>query len=97
MQLKRPNLWLSQILVDEAAAICCQLAAENGLADELRAKAFSITPENVDEVIQSRSHLLRSVYPAFSQFCQTTLYLQPRYLLETLWNLWLPLAMQLAS
>ena len=92
-----PNSWLSKILATDAAAQWQQLAAQTALADELRAKAFGITPENVDEVIQERSHLLRSVYPAFSQFCQTTLHLEPSQLLETLWNLWLPLAMQLAS
>lgn len=92
-----PNSWLSQILVTDAATQWQPLAVETALADELRAKAFGITPENVTEVIQARSHLLRSVYPAFSQFCQTTLHLQQRQLLETLWNLWLPLAMQVAS
>ena len=81
-----PNSWLEQILGD---------AAETALADELRAKAFGITPENVAEVIQERAHLLRAVYPAFSQFCHT-LHLQPSHL-QTLWNLWLPLAMEIAS
>ena len=89
--------WLSQILASASATKWQQRLAETALADTLRAKAFGITPENVDEVIQERSHLLQSVYPAFSQFCQTTLHLQPSQLLEVLWNLWLPLAMQLAS
>jgi D-glycerate 3-kinase len=92
-----PNSWLRQILADEPAAEWQQLAAQTVLADTLRAKVFGITPENVDEVIQERSHLLQSVYPAFSQFCQTKLHLQPSQLLEILWHLWLPLAMQLAS
>ncbi len=96
MQLS-PNIWLSQILAGETAAQSQHWAVETALADELRAKAFGITPDNVGEVIQARSHLLRSVYPAFSQLCQTTLRLQPSQGLETLWNLWLPLAMQLAS
>ena len=89
--------WLSQILASASATKWQQHLAETALADTLRAKAFGITPENVDEVIQERSHLLQSVYPAFSQFCQTKLHLQPSQLLEVLWNLWLPLAMQLAS
>ena len=92
-----PNSWLSEILATDTTTQWQQRSAQTALADELRAKAFGITPENVDEVIQERSHLLRSVYPAFSQFCQTTLHLEPSQLLETLWNLWLPLAMQLAS
>ncbi|MCC5621307.1 glycerate kinase, partial [Nostoc sp. CHAB 5715] len=33
-----------------------QEAREAALADGLRAKAFGITPENVDEVIEKRSH-----------------------------------------
>lgn len=96
MQLT-PNSWLGQILADEAQAQWQQIAVATALADQLRAKAFGITLENVGEVIQKRSHLLRSVYPDFSQFCQTTLHLQPNQVLETLWNLWLPLAMQMAS
>ncbi len=92
-----PNSWLSQILTETATGQWQQLAAQTALADTLRAKAFGITSENVAEVIKERSHLLKSVYPGFSQFCKTTLYLQPSQLLSTLWNLWLPLAMQLAS
>ena len=101
MQNTRPNglvnttSWLGQILIDPAEQ-WQQLATATELADTLRAKAFGITPENVGEVIKERSHLLKSVYPAFSQFCKTTR-LQPSQLLETLWNLWLPLAIQLAS
>lgn len=91
------NSWLGQILATDAAAQWQQLAAEAELANKLRASSFDITPENVDEVIQERSLLLRSVYPAFSEFCQTKLHQQPSQLLEILWNLWLPLAMQLAS
>lgn len=90
-----PNSWLSQILMEEAGE--GQKAAQAALADTLRAKAFGITPENVDEVIKARSQLLRSIYPAFSQLCQTTLKQPPSQLLEILWHLWLPLAMQLAS
>lgn len=85
--------WLSQILGDTREWE--QSAAEAELADTLRSKAFGITPENVDEVLKERSHLLRSVYPAFSQLSH--IHLRPTQIIETLWNLWLPLAMQLAS
>lgn len=74
-----------------------KLAAETALADTLCAAAFEITPENVDEVIEARSQLLRSIYPAFSQYCQTTLKQSPHQFLPTLWHLWLPLAMAIAS
>ncbi|MBD1907337.1 glycerate kinase [Funiculus sociatus GB2-A5] len=56
------------------------------LSDRRRSLAFGITSANVEEVIQARSHLLLSVYP--------NLHPVP---IETLWNLWLPLAMQLAQ
>ncbi len=56
------------------------------LSDRQRSLAFGITSANVEEVIRGRSHLLLRVYPN----------LQP-VPIETLWNLWLPLAMQLAQ
>ena len=74
-----------------------QEAREAALADGLRAKAFGITPENVDEVIERRWHLLKSVFPAFSQFCQTTFQIEPKEMLQVLWDLWLPLGIKLAS
>ena len=74
-----------------------QQAREAALADELRAKAFGITPENVDEVIEKRSHLLKSVLPAFSQLCQTSLEVEPNEMLQVLWDFWLPLGIKLAS
>jgi len=66
-------------------------------ADELRAKAFGITPENLGKVIQARSKLLQSVYSEVIQFCQNTGFHSETAILENLWNLWLPLAMQLAE
>lgn len=92
-----PNIWLDKILAEAPPSQWQQQAIETALADQLRAKAFGITTENVTEVIQARSRLLLSVYPAFSQFCQNDLQQQPGQLLETLWNLWLPLAIQLVS
>ncbi|MCL1467240.1 glycerate kinase [Argonema galeatum] len=66
-------------------------------ADQLRAKGFGITPENVGKVIQARSHLLQSVYSEVIQFCHNTGFHSETVILENLWNLWLPLAMQLAE
>ena len=92
------NPWLSQILTaTEAEQSWLQEAKQAALADSLRALAFGIALENVGEVIQARSHLLKSVHPDLSKFCQTTLHMQPEVMLETLWNLWLPLATKLAS
>ncbi len=67
------------------------------LKDKLRAKAFGITPENAEETIHKRWDLLKSIYPAFKDLCQTTLQMQPNAILSTLWDLWLPLAIQIAS
>jgi D-glycerate 3-kinase len=92
------NSWMSEILVTGAIEESWQQSArEAALTDKLRAKAFGITSENVDEVIQVRSHLLKSVLPAFSEFCQTTLQVQPQEMLQVLWDLWLPLGIKLAS
>lgn len=92
-----PNTWLDKLSARAPRSEWQQLAIEVELADELRTQAFGITPKNVTEVIQERAYLLHSVYPAFTQFCQNVLQLQPRQLLEILWNLWLPLAIQIAS
>lgn len=68
-----------------------QQLAEVMLADENQVIAFDITPDKVIEKIQERSHLFQSVYPTLFKF-----YTQP-HILETLWNLWLPLAIKLAE
>ncbi|MEH2155533.1 glycerate kinase [Nostoc sp.] len=92
------NLWLDEILATDAVGETWQQQARvAALVDKLRAKAFGITPENVDEVIERRSHLLKSVFPAFSQFCQTSLQIEPKEMLQVLWDLWLPLGIKLAS
>ncbi|MEH2118481.1 glycerate kinase [Nostoc sp.] len=92
------NLWVDEILATDAVGETWQRkATEAALADTLRAKAFGITPENVDQVIEKRSHLLKSVFPAFSQFCLTNLQIEPQKMLQVLWDLWLPLGIKLAS
>jgi D-glycerate 3-kinase len=63
----------------------------------LRAKAFAIAPSNIKDAIRTRSHLFCSIYPDLLQFCQVTGIQLHSGLLETLWNLWLPLALQLAA
>ncbi|MEA5529585.1 glycerate kinase [Dolichospermum sp. UHCC 0684] len=95
--------WLSQVLTtDTSWQVSAQAAA---LADPLRAKVFNITSDNVAEVIQKRGDLLKLVFPNFSQFCQTTLKIQPPEVrctelvevLQVLWDLWLPLGIQIAA
>ncbi|AVH73621.1 glycerate kinase [Nostoc sp. 'Lobaria pulmonaria (5183) cyanobiont'] len=91
------NLWLSVLATNGMGETWKQEARVAALADRLKAKAFGITPENVDEMIERRSHLLKSVFPAFSEFCQTTFKVEPQEMLQVLWDLWLPLGIKLAS
>lgn len=63
-----------------------QLTVET-LADARRAKAFGITSGNVEQVLQTRRQLFQAVYPLFPSVPD----------LVTLWNLWLPLAIQLSE
>lgn len=72
-----------------------QLSAD-ALADERRAKAFGITPANVSRVIQAKWHIFSSVYPNITQL-KAAQAIPELLLLETLWNLWIPLATQLAA
>ena len=66
------------------------------LANQLGARAFGITQENIEEVIRTRLQLFKAVYPALSQ-CQQIRHIQSNQMKQILWYLWLPLAMQLAS
>jgi D-glycerate 3-kinase len=66
------------------------------LDDPLRANAFGVTATNISQVIQKRSQLLQRVYPAVQQLWQDSFKIQAPCL-ETLWNLWLPLAVKLAE
>ncbi|MBE9056636.1 glycerate kinase [Sphaerospermopsis sp. LEGE 08334] len=90
--------WLNEfLLTGEIDADWQVLAQATTLADPVRAKVFNITPDNVTQVIQERSHLLKSVFPAFSQFCENNLQIPIQAMLQVLWDLWLPLGMKIAS
>ncbi|MCC5638292.1 glycerate kinase [Nostoc sp. CHAB 5844] len=89
--------WLREIIAEDVRELTWQQAKVAALADPSRAKAFGITPTNVDEIIQARSQLLKSVLPVFRQFYQTTLRANFEQMLALLWDLWLPLAMKLAA
>lgn len=67
------------------------------LADELRAKAFGITSENVAELIDFRSDLFPQLHPQVIQYCQNKNFTSRSLILESLWDLWLPLAIQLVT
>ncbi len=66
------------------------------LQDQSRANAFGVTEKNAKEVTLLRSELLQKIYPEFLELCQNELKLT-RSVNETLWNLWLPLAIQIAD
>lgn len=65
------------------------------LADD-SAKAFDVHPSNVHQVLEARSRLLQSVYPTFLDWCDRIPSFQTTPLI-LLWNLWLPLALQIAE
>jgi D-glycerate 3-kinase len=95
-----PNFVLSEILSDLIAGQPQTEARQKQLeafllADDCRARAFGINAENVRTVVEQRSRLFQLVYPDLSQFCRATLGWQSCPL-ELLWELWLPLAMQLS-
>ncbi len=107
----QPNASLVQILNNWVAgqpltALEWQQLADEELASPQRAKAFGITSANVEEIIQARSHLLQSVYPNICSLAcfqaiskeigKETQQMPQSPILSSLWNLWLPLAMQLA-
>lgn len=90
--------WLNKFLLSGEIDTTSQvLAQKTALADSLRAKVFDITPDNVAQVIQKRSQLLKLVFPAVSQFCHNHLQISDQVILQVLWDLWLPLGMKIAS
>ncbi|MGQ9870339.1 glycerate kinase [Leptodesmis sp.] len=66
------------------------------LMDRERAAALGITPETVQSAIAQRIEWLQRIYPLFCSLCDRLLGHPANYLV-TLWNLWLPLAQQLAA
>ncbi|MEG4838873.1 glycerate kinase [Microcoleus sp. B9-D4] len=62
------------------------------LADDLRSRAFGITPDSVADVVRRKTDLFFSIIDELHTFP-----LKSTIFLETLWNLWLPLAMQLST
>jgi D-glycerate 3-kinase len=80
--------WLDKTLTTAKAAI---------LTDTSRAKAFGITPQNIDVAIQKRAELFELVYPEFCEFCVNVLEANPEAMRSLLWDLWLPLGLQLAQ
>jgi D-glycerate 3-kinase len=62
------------------------------LADNLRSRAFNITPDSAADVVRHKTDLFFSLLDELHTFP-----VKSSIFLETLWNLWLPLAMQLST
>ena len=73
-----------------------QLATE-ALADKSRAKAFGITPLNVEKIIQERSNLFQALASEVLSLPSFNSATTKQQAIFCLWHLWLPLALQLAS
>ncbi|MEC4986993.1 MAG: glycerate kinase [Oscillatoria sp. PMC 1068.18] len=73
-----------------------KLLAEE-LAKPATAKAFGITKVNGFEKIQQRSRLFSVVYPEVVELCTNFGIQNSHETQETLWKLWLPIAIQLAE
>ncbi|NET89980.1 MAG: glycerate kinase [Kamptonema sp. SIO1D9] len=73
-----------------------KLLAEE-LAKPATATAWGITRENGLEKIQQREHLFRAVYPEVVELCANLSIKNTDQIQETLWKLWLPIAIQLAE
>lgn len=69
-----------------------ELLAVWELADEARARAFNITPDSAADVVRHKTDLFFSLFDELHTFPQKS-----TVFIETLWNLWLPLAIQLSS
>jgi D-glycerate 3-kinase len=98
--LQKADLTLSQILSTLVAGEPLPSAAQHQLekmllADERRAKVWEVTTDNVDMVVEQRSRLFQLIYPFINQYCRQT-FDWPNCPPVLLWDLWLPLAMQLA-
>ncbi|PSB43726.1 glycerate kinase [filamentous cyanobacterium Phorm 6] len=69
-----------------------ELLAVWELADEARARAFNITPDSAADVVRHKTDLFFALLDELHTFPQKS-----TIFLETLWNLWLPLAIQLST
>jgi D-glycerate 3-kinase len=62
------------------------------LTSDLRSRAFDITAENAVDIVRSKADLFLAIIDKLHAFP-----LQSTTFLETLWHLWLPLAIQLSA
>lgn len=62
-----------------------------------RAKAFDLTAIDCSKKLEQRLQLLPEVHSDVFRLCQSCGFRDSDYILKTLWNLWLPLAIQIAD
>jgi D-glycerate 3-kinase len=78
---------------------CIELELQQLSTQELlrsqRAQAFAITEINCQKKLEERLELLPQVYPDVLKLCQKLGLQDSDYVLTTLWDLWLPLAIKL--
>lgn len=87
---------LQELLTEQASEKTASSLAALTLFDRQRAQAFDITPETIHQVIGFRIQLFKEIYPDLIKLCQHNLKLDSA-LDETFWNVWLPLAIQIAD
>lgn len=86
---------LPELLLGEATIETFSKLETLTLRDAQRANVFGITASNISNVIQTRFELFQTVYSDFLELCDQ-LKLAPLPI-EMLWDLWLPLAIQLSQ
>ena len=86
---------LQNLVNEQPIAQIAPSLATLALQDQQRAQAFGINTETINQVIDFRIQLFKAVYSDFVKLCQQ-LKLKTA-LNETLWDLWLPLAIQIAD
>jgi D-glycerate 3-kinase len=94
-QLLRELIDGQSISSSDPQGVAAQLEAQI-LQDHTRANAFRITAENAKEATLLRTELFQEIYPEFLELCQNELKITSS-VNETLWDLWLPLAIQIAD
>ncbi|GBF81601.1 hypothetical protein [Aphanothece sacrum] len=72
-----------------------ELLLKQELANPYQAEAFNITPKNGLEKISLRSQLFQDVYSKVKDLCHVLKFQDAQQILNNLWKLWLPLAIQL--
>ncbi len=81
----------------QIAAAEQQQLVEIELADSVRSSALGITEANCQQKIEERSRLFVALVDEVWQFCQQRGFQDKEEVLSQLWNLWLPLVIQLIA